>query len=136
MNSPHTRILYKLANGSRICVEVSTSVKDMLEQSDRKIRSQGRQDRRYLLDFIDGLTDAAMIHTETDAADLVVEMENHRRLYAAVRKLPEIQRRRVLLYFVGNLTHRRIAELEGVNRGTVTRSINRAIKRLYKLLAD
>ena len=48
MDKPLVKIEYKTANGSRICVEVSTSVKELLEQSDRQIRSQRRQDRRYL----------------------------------------------------------------------------------------
>ena len=38
----------KNALGGRICVEDSASVKELLEQSDRQIRSQRRQDRRYL----------------------------------------------------------------------------------------
>ena len=48
MDKPFVTITYKLANGSQICVEVSTSVKELLEQSDRQIRSQRRQDRRHL----------------------------------------------------------------------------------------
>ena len=139
MDKPLVTITYKLASGSKINVEVSTSVKEELEQSDRKIRSQRRQDRRYLdkEDFIDGLTDAAMRYPqETDAADLVMKMESYRQLYEAVNELPEAQRRRLLLHFVDNLTHRRIAELEGVSQAAISRSIERAKKQLYKRLAD
>ncbi|TEB07114.1 hypothetical protein Psch_00657 [Pelotomaculum schinkii] len=48
MDKPLVTISYKLANGSQISVEVSTAVKELLEQSDRQIRSQRRQDRRHL----------------------------------------------------------------------------------------
>lgn len=139
MDKPLVTIEYKTASGSKISVEVTTSVKEELEQSDRKIRSQRRQDRRYLdnMDFIDGLSDAAMRYPqETDAADLVMRMESYRQLHVAVNELPEAQRRRVLLHFVDNLTHRQIAELEGVNRATVSHSIERALKQLHKHLAD
>jgi len=122
MENPFITITYKLASGSNISVEVSTSVKEELEHSDRKIRSQRRQDRRYLdkEDFIDGLTDAAMRYPqETDAADLVMKMESYRQLYEAVNELSEAQRRRVLLHFIDNLTQSRIAELEGVSQATI-----------------
>jgi len=138
MDNPLVTIEYKTADGSRICVEVSTSVKELLEQSDRQIQSQRRQDRRYLdyMDFIEGLTDTTMIHPQADDADLVIRMESYRQLYTAIRKLSEVQRRRLLLYFKDDLTHRQIADLEGVDRATVSHSIERALKQLYKHLTD
>ena len=65
MDKPLVKISYKLANGSQICVEVSTSVQELLEQSDRQIRSQRRQDRRHL-DFkvsTDGNSDSPLLPT-------------------------------------------------------------------------
>ena len=48
MDKSFVTIEYKTASGSKISVEVSTSVKEVLEETDCKIRSQGRQDRRRL----------------------------------------------------------------------------------------
>ncbi|MFT9078422.1 RNA polymerase sigma factor [Ethanoligenens sp.] len=131
-------ITYKTANGNRICVEVSTPVKELLEQSDRQIRSQRRQDRRHLdyVDFIGGLSDAAMNHPQVDTADLVMKMESYRQLYAAIGKLPEAQRRRLLLHFVNSLTYRQIAKLEQVDFRTVGRSVERALIQLQKYLTE
>ena len=39
---------YKPVNGKRISVEVSPEVKDVLEETDRKLRSQGRDIYKYL----------------------------------------------------------------------------------------
>jgi RNA polymerase sigma factor (sigma-70 family) len=138
MDKSLVTITYKTASGSKICVEVSTPVKELLEQSDRQIRSQRRQDRRHLdyMDFIGGLSDTAMNHPQEDAADLVIKMESYRQLYAAINRLSEAQRRRLLLYFMNNLTHRQIAELEGVDRGTVGRSIRHALIQLQKYLTE
>ncbi len=138
MDKSLVTITYKTASGSKICVEVSTPVKELLEQSDRQIRSQRRQDRRHLdnMDFIDGLTNVAMNDPQADAADLVMEIESYQQLYAAVSKLPEAQHRRLLLHFVDNLTYRQIAELEGVNRFAVSHSIKRALIQLKKHLTD
>jgi RNA polymerase sigma factor (sigma-70 family) len=136
MDKPLIAITYKTANGNRICVEVSTPVKELLEQSDRQIRSQRRQDRRHLdyVDFIGGLSDAAMNHPQADAADLVMKTESYRQLYAAIGKLPEVQRRRLLLHFMDNLTYRQIAKLEKVDFRTIGRSIEHALAQLQKHL--
>lgn len=138
MDKPFVTITYKTANGMRICVEVSTSVKELLEQSDRQIRSQRRQDRRHLdyMDFIDGLADAAMNYPQEDAADLLIRMESYRQLYAAVNRLSTTQRRRLLLHFSDNMSYRQIADLEGVNQSAVGYSIKRALQQLYKYLSD
>jgi len=131
-------ITYKTASGNKVCVEVSTSVKELLEQSDRQIRSQRRQDRRHLdyVDFIGGLSDAAMNHPQEDTADLVMKMESYRQLYAAINRLSEAQRRRLLLHFMDNLTYRQIAKLEEVDFRTVGRSIERALIQLQKYLTE
>ena len=138
MDNPLVTITYKTANGNRICVEVSTLVKELLEQSDRQIRSQRRQDRRHLdyMDFIDGLTDADMNNPQADAADLVMKMESYRQLYAAISKLSEVQRQRLLLHFMDNLTYRQIANLEKVDFRTIGRSIERALGQLQKYLSE
>lgn len=138
MDKPLVTIKYKTANGNEICVEVSTSVKELLEQSDRQIRSQRRQDRRHLdyVDYIDGLAYTTMMNPQEDIADLAIKMESYQQLYTAINQLSEIQRRRLALYFAQNLTHRQIAEIEGVNQAAVGHSIKRALNRLYKLLTE
>lgn len=138
MDKPLVTIKYKTANGSEICVEVSTPVKELLEQSTRQIQSQRRQDRRHLdyVDFIDGLADTTMMNPQEDIADLVIRMESYQRLYAAMNRLSDIQLRRLTLYFIDNLTHRQIAEMEGVDQAAIGRSIKRALNQLCKLLTE
>ena len=138
MDKPLVTIKYKTANGSEICVEVSTPVKELLEQSTRQIQSQRRQDRRHLdyVDFIDGLADTTMMNPQEDIADLVIRMESYQRLYAAMNQLSDIQLRRLTLYFIDNLTHRQIAEMEGVDQAAIGRSIKRALNQLCKLLTE
>ena len=138
MENPSVTITYKLANGKRISIEVSASVKEALEETDRKIRSQRRQDRRHIdfVEYIDELSDPAMINPQSDPADLVIRMESYIQLYAAIDKLSEVQRRRLLLYLKHNLTYQQIADLEGVNKSAIGQSIKRSIEQLYKLLTD
>lgn len=51
-----------------------------------------------------------------------------------VAKLPEVQRRRLLLYFFGELTYEQIAELEGCKYQAVQNTIYAALKTLKKFL--
>lgn len=55
-------------------------------------------------------------------------------LHKAISKLPETQRRRLLLYFFGEMTYEQIAELEGCKYQAVQSSIYAAIKALRKIL--
>ena len=135
MDKPLVTITYKLANGSQICVEVSTSVQELLEQSDRQIRSQRRQDRRHL-DFAvqtDDDFESSLLPAHEDTADLLERMERESLLHEAIGKLTEVQQRRLRLYYFGGLTYSQIARLEGKNYRSVIDSINQAIKRLGKL---
>lgn len=135
MDKPLVKIEYKTANGSRICVEVSTSVKELLEQSDRQIRSQRRQDRRYL-DFTpltDEVLEISLLGVYEDTADLLERMERNARLHKAIGKLTEVQRRRLSLYYFEGLTYSQIAKLEGVSHRAVIYSIEQALKQLKTL---
>ena len=99
---------YKPVDGKRVSVEVSSEVKEALEQTNRKLRSQGRQDRRYLYkgEYIDGVTDTITVPPQEDIADLVIRMDRYNQLYAAMKTLTVRQRRRVylLLFHRDNLS--------------------------------
>jgi len=138
MDKSFVTIEYKTTNGNKISVEVSTSVKEVLEETDRKIRSQRRQDRRRL-DFTpltDEFLELSLLAAAEDTADLYEKIERDARLYEAIDKLTEAQKRRLRLYYFRGLKYREIAELEGVNLASIGQSIRLALKQLCKLLAD
>ena len=134
MDKPLITIKYKTADGNEICVEVSTAVKELLEQSDRQIRSQGRQDRRYLAkeEYIDGLTDTTTVYPHEDFADLIIRMDRLNQLYTAIETLSEVQRRRLHLYYFVGLSYRQIAKIEGVNHKAIIQSVKQALYKLRK----
>lgn len=135
MDKPLVTITYKAANGNRICVEVSTPVKELLEQSDRQIRSQRRQDRRHLDFTVQADEDwlSSLLPAYEDTADLLERIECNTRLHEAIGKLTEIQRRRLCLYYFDGLSYRQIAKLEGVTHRTVISTIEHSLNRLRKL---
>jgi RNA polymerase sigma factor (sigma-70 family) len=122
-------IEYMLADGKRIRLEVTSEVAELVEQSDRQIRSQRRQDRRYLIftDCIDEIEDNIMTVPAEDAADLLNKLDSHENLYAAMDKLSKTQRRRLEMHYFDGLTYRRIAEIENVSHVAVMKSVAQAI---------
>lgn len=55
-------------------------------------------------------------------------------LHRAIRRLPEIQRRRLILYYFCNMTYEQIAKMEGYSYPVVRRSVLSAIDNLKKIL--
>jgi len=137
MDKPLVSIIYKLANGKRVCLNVSIEVKELLEQTDRQTRSQRRQDKRHL-DFV-GSTDeldTLPAQPQKDIADLVIMMDSHNKLYSAMEKLSEVNRRRVYLYHFCGLTCREIADIEKVHHTTISRSLQQALNVLKGYLTE
>lgn len=73
---------------------------------------------------------------EISVEEVVINHTKIELLHKAISKLPEVQRRRLILYFFGGLTYERIAELEGCTKMPVKRSIDRAINELRKKLLE
>ena len=66
--------------------------------------------------------------------DAVLRNLQYEALYNAIRKLPEAQRRRLILYYFGGLTYAQIADMEGCKYQTVQESIYAALKKLKNFL--
>lgn len=54
------------------------------------------------------------------------------KLHRAIGKLPEIQRRRLMLYYFGGYTYQQIAEMEGCKHPAIMKSVAAAEKKLKK----
>lgn len=77
------------------------------------------------------LNDRAFYKPET-IEDAVSRSMEYELLHRAIAKLPEVQRRRLLLYFFGELTYEQIAELEGCTKRAVKFSVDIAIEKLKR----
>lgn len=53
-------------------------------------------------------------------------------LHRAISKLPELQKRRLILYFFGDMTYEQIAKVEGCTKRAVKFSVDIAIEKLKK----
>lgn len=73
-------------------------------------------------------------YKEESLEETVSRSMEYEQLHKAISKLPETQKRRLLLYFLGELNYEQIAELEGCKYQAIQSSIYAAIKTLKKFL--
>ena len=82
------------------------------------------------------LTEASLndraFHKAESLEESVSRSIEYEQLHKAISKLPETQRRRLLLYFFGEMTYEQIAELEGCTKRAVKFSVDLAIEKLKK----
>ena len=104
----------------------------------------------FELDDISLMNEASRHLTEADAgedplvhriADPSEPVEDHvyrrimyQELHKAIAQLPEIQRRRVLLYYFGGYTYEQIAEMEGCKHPAIMKSVTVAERNIKKYI--
>ena len=74
-----------------------------------------------------------VFYKEESLEETVSRCIEYELLHKAISKLPETQRRRLLLYFFGELSYEQIAKLEGCTKMAVKGSVDIALKKLKKL---
>ena len=73
-------------------------------------------------------------HRPATVEESAMQSMEYAQLHRAISKLPEIQRRRLILYYFQGLTYEQIAEMEGCTFQAVAKSVAVAEKRLKKFL--
>lgn len=82
------------------------------------------------------LTEATLneraFYKQTNLDEMVLRNMECELLHKAISKLPEVQKRRLLLYFFGDMTYEQIAKMEGCTKRAVKFSVDIAIEKLKK----
>lgn len=66
--------------------------------------------------------------------DTYLRLSEYEELHNAIKQLPELQRRRLTLYYFKGLTYKEIGEIEGCAYQTVQKSIEKAEEKIKKIL--
>lgn len=74
------------------------------------------------------------VQQEEPVEDIVTQRIVAEQLHTAIAQLPELQRRRLVLYYFGSFTYKQIADMEGCKYQTVQESIQAALKKLKNIL--
>ena len=135
-NEPHYFIQFKDGAGIEHCLEIEKLLYDLFDEYELDDLSYMNEvDNHYEHSELTEATliKRAVVRPENVEAAVLSQMESQQ-LHIAISRLPEIQRRRLTLYYYGELTHQQIADIEGCAREEVTKSIKKAICNLKKIL--
>lgn len=135
-DTPHFYVSFKDGQGVQICMEIEKAIFDLLD--------------RFELDDLSFLNewDRHIEHSELTEAELyaraIVDVESveiaacksicNEQLRRAIADLPEVQRRRLVMYYFDSLTYEEIAEKEGCTHPAVIKSVKTALSKLKKIL--
>ena len=85
-----------------------------------------------------GMSEESLCHLIADPSesmeDRVYRRIMYHKLHKAIDQLPDIQRRRIRLYYFEGLTYEQIAQMEGCSKRAVKFSVDIALKKLKNYL--
>ena len=130
----HFIVSFKEEDGTHREVRVSEEIYLDLENAQRHERNFARWGRRRLerLDLKDEELYERALHKPKSVEDTVLDNLRDEHLAQAIDELPEIQRRRFVLYHEFGLTYDQIAEIEGCSKVAIKLSVDRAREKVKK----
>lgn len=121
------KISYTFANGENSEVEVNEEIGTFILDSRREEDNLGRKER-YHCYSLDAADYEGQDYADPQTPETVLEREDGlRHMERIMEAMPEVQRRRLLLYAEGK-SLREIARIEGVDHKAVKKSIEAARK--------
>ena len=133
---PHYYVSFPDSQGVQICIEINKVLFDTLNQFElNDLSVLNEMDNHFEQSELteESLSKRATVQQEP-IDELVFERLQHQKLHKAISKLPELQRRRLVLYYFGGYTYEQIARLEGCSKVAVKYTIDKAIDTLKKII--
>lgn len=90
---------------------------------------------QYSLDRDDGI-ESHILHRELSPDEIYERKLMTKRLHAAIDALPDKQARRIYAHYFLGVSKSTIAKAEGVNEGTIRRSIQRGLRHIGETLKN
>jgi RNA polymerase sigma-70 factor (ECF subfamily) len=135
-----TRYYVSFTDGQAIHRETEVSRPVYLEfcrfvKQERNLR---RWDERHIeySDLTEGTLMSRALHPPKGVEETVFDSQRNERLRQAIGELPELQRRRFILYHEFGFTYEQIAEMEGCSKMSVKRAVDRAEEKIREELQN
>ena len=126
-DDPHYYISFRDGQGKHHCMEVARELDDLSFLNE--------VDNHYAHSELTEISlHAREFHPQDDLEAATIRDMEYIRLHAAIGLLPEIQRRRVHLYFFEEYTYEKIAVMEGCTKRAVKFSVDLALQKLKEKL--
>ena len=137
MPTINLRDLYPTIYTSDELVEISDEIAELFLADKRweaaRLRRMYYHKAQYSLDCHDGMENDIIAFPETPV-EAYEKKEMREILFAALKQLPEKQRKRIIAFYFEGLKKVEIARREGVNDSVVCEVISRGLSNLKKLL--
>lgn len=132
----HYYITFQDGQGIRQELEISRNLYELFDTSELKDISYLHKWDKYMehSEVWESTLNRRAMEPPESVEDIVLRSMQIEELHKALKCLPEIQRRRVLLYYFEGLTYEQIAIREDCTKMPVKRSIDAALKKLKKYL--
>ena len=107
-----------------------------------KVAADGGKFKEYLDRHYEQseLTEASLydraVHRPVTVEESALQSMEYAQLHRAISELPEIQRRRLILYYFQGMTYEQIAGMEGCTKRAVKFSVDIAVEKLKKFFKN
>ena len=130
--NPHYYLTFTDGTGVKRCLEIDKALYDAFDCFELDdISFMNEVDRHYeQSEQTEQSLNRRTVQPQTSVEEIVFQQAEMDKLHQAIAKLPEKQRRRLVLYYFVELTYEQIAKMEGCTVMPVKRSIDAAIEKL------
>ena len=135
-SQPRYYLAFMDSTGTEQCMEIDKTLFDVFDRFELDdISFMNEVDRHYeQSEQTEQSLNKRAAQPQKSVEDAVFQRAEVEMLRQAIVKLPEKQRRRLVLYYFGDFTYEQIAEMEGCKYQTVQDTIYAALKKLKKFL--
>ena len=125
-------VSFRDAQGSFVCVEIEKEIFDAFDRFELDDLSYLNEvERHYKLSEIPDDFLSEYLEPNNEVVEDVVYMGLMKeKLRTIINELPELQRRRLILYFYEGYTYEQIAKIEGCTKSAVKFSLDKAVKNI------
>jgi len=133
---PQYYLSFRDINGIQHCMEID---KELFESLDRfeleDLSFMNEVDRHYeQSEQTEASLNKRALKKQDSLEEEVQQKLEIEALHDAISQLPDVQRRRLVLYYFGNYTYEQIAEMGGCTKRAVKFSVDLAIEKLKEIL--
>lgn len=134
--SPHYYLSFRDSGGVKQCVEIDKALFDAFDEFElQDLSFMNEADRHYeQSQQTEESLNRRAAKPQEPVEEIVCQRIEADKLYQAIARLPEKQRRRLVLYYFGEFTYEQIADMEGCKFQVIARSIKAAENNLKKFL--
>ena len=136
--NPHYYLAFTDGSGAEQCVEIDKPLFDVFDRFELDdISFMNEVDRHYeQSEQTDQSLNRRTAQPQKSVEETVFQRVEIKTLRQAIAKLPEKQRRRLVLYYFCDLTYEQIAEMEGCTFQAIAKSVAVAEKTLKNFLEE